>query len=201
MGIAPTAQPLRLHYCWASAAACSPSVECAVSARARGPIVATKPADRRLTGFGPNECLVDEIYDQFLKDRSSVDPAWWEFFEGYTPADHSPVAAAHAEAQAVAAPAPAPESAKPAAAPPSQAPAPAPAPASTMPVEPLAAAEVTILRGAAARVVTNMEASLAVPTATSVRALPAKLLIDNRVVINNHLARARGGKVSFTHLI
>ena len=39
------------------------------------------------------------------------------------------------------------------------------------------------------------------PTATSVRAVPAKLLIDNRVVINNHLARSRGGKVSFTHLI
>jgi 2-oxoglutarate dehydrogenase E1 component len=40
-----------------------------------------------------------------------------------------------------------------------------------------------------------------VPTATSVRAVPAKLLIDNRIVINNHLARARGGKVSFTHVI
>ena len=40
-----------------------------------------------------------------------------------------------------------------------------------------------------------------VPTATSVRAVPAKLLIDNRIVINNHLARGRGGKVSFTHLI
>ena len=57
------------------------------------------------------------------------------------------------------------------------------------------------LRGAQARVVTNMEASLEVPTATSVRTIPAKLLTDNRVVINNHLARTRGGKVSFTHLI
>ena len=57
------------------------------------------------------------------------------------------------------------------------------------------------LRGAAARVVTNMEASLEVPTATSVRAVPAKLLIDNRIVINNHLSRSRGGKVSFTHII
>lgn len=41
------------------------------------------------------------------------------------------------------------------------------------------------------RVVANMEASLGVPTATSVRGVPAKLLIDNRIVINNHLARAR----------
>ncbi|GGK17525.1 2-oxoglutarate decarboxylase [Pilimelia terevasa] len=46
-----------------------------------------------------------------------------------------------------------------------------------------------------------MDASLAIPTATSVRAVPAKLMVDNRVVINNHLARGRGGKVSFTHLI
>nr|WP_211658200.1 multifunctional oxoglutarate decarboxylase/oxoglutarate dehydrogenase thiamine pyrophosphate-binding subunit/dihydrolipoyllysine-residue succinyltransferase subunit [Phytoactinopolyspora halophila] len=57
------------------------------------------------------------------------------------------------------------------------------------------------LRGAPARTATNMEASLDVPTATSVRAVPAKLLVDNRIVINNHLARSRGGKVSFTHVI
>jgi len=57
------------------------------------------------------------------------------------------------------------------------------------------------LRGPAARVAQNMEASLEVPTATSVRTIPAKLIMDNRVVINNHLARTRGGKVSFTHLI
>ena len=57
------------------------------------------------------------------------------------------------------------------------------------------------MKGPAARVVTNMQASLAVPTATSVRAVPAKLLIDNRTVINNALQRGRGGKVSFTHLI
>ena len=58
-----------------------------------------------------------------------------------------------------------------------------------------------MLRGAPARTVQNMDASLTVPTATSVRSVPVKLLWDNRTVINNHLARARGGKVSFTHLI
>ncbi len=46
-----------------------------------------------------------------------------------------------------------------------------------------------------------MDQSLSIPTATSVRTMPAKLMIDNRIVINNHLRRARGGKVSFTHLI
>src|SRR6185312_5905869 len=59
----------------------------------------------------------------------------------------------------------------------------------------------TVLKGAPARTVANMDASLSVPTATSVRSVPVKLLWDNRIVINNHLARARGGKVSFTHII
>ncbi len=58
-----------------------------------------------------------------------------------------------------------------------------------------------MLRGAPARTAANMDASLTVPTATSVRSVPVKLLWDNRTVINNHLARARGGKISFTHLI
>jgi len=67
--------------------------------------------------------------------------------------------------------------------------------------EAASAVERVKMRGASARTVANMDASLSVPTATSVRSVPVKLLIDNRIVINNHLARARGGKVSFTHLI
>ncbi|HYH25212.1 MAG TPA: multifunctional oxoglutarate decarboxylase/oxoglutarate dehydrogenase thiamine pyrophosphate-binding subunit/dihydrolipoyllysine-residue succinyltransferase subunit, partial [Blastococcus sp.] len=78
--------------------------------------------------------------------------------------------------------------------------APEPAPKPTAPSAP-AGAKQSPLRGAAAAVVKNMNASLTVPTATSVRAVPAKLLADNRIVINNHLARSRGGKISFTHLI
>ena len=47
-----------------------------------------------------------------------------------------------------------------------------------------------------------MEASREIPTATSVRTVPAKLLEVNRLIINNQLKRlTEGGKVSFTHLI
>jgi 2-oxoglutarate decarboxylase len=60
---------------------------------------------------------------------------------------------------------------------------------------------VTPLRGMSKTLATNMDASLTVPTATSVRTIPAKLLIDNRIVINSNLKRARGGKISFTHVI
>ena len=80
----------------------------------------------------------------------------------------------------------------------------APVPKEPEPAAPAEASDeptLTTLRGAPARTVQNMDVSLSVPTATSVRSVPVKLLIDNRTVINNHLARARGGKVSFTHLI
>lgn len=207
--------------------------------------------------FGANEWLVEDLYQQYLRDRTSVDPAWWDFFAGYAangaggngnggsaaapaqpsapaaqqpapaseasraPAEQAPKAVAPPQPAAAqrTAPAKAPASAtdapatpgapgpsRPAERPearsssaqPAQPSRPAPAPAAKEPSE---APTQVRLRGPAARVVTNMEASLAVPTATSVRTVPAKLLIDNRIVINNHLKRARGGKVSFTHLI
>ncbi len=57
------------------------------------------------------------------------------------------------------------------------------------------------LRGAPMRTARNMDASLSMPTATSVRDIPMKLAIDQRQMVNSHLARTTGGKVSFTHLI
>jgi len=166
----------------------------------------------RLASFGPNEWLVDEIYQQFLVDRSSVDPAWWDFFTDYIPTDHAGseiVAAAEAarEAGRVHSAAFEAELDRAAADPGSPPPPPTrvtPSAPTLVPQKTIAlapAVEPAALKGAAARVVSNMEASLTVPTATSVRAVPVKLLIDNRIVINNHLVRARGGKVSFTHVI
>ena len=196
--------------------------------------------------FGPNEWLVDELYQRYLADPGSVDMAWWNFFADYSPPVGSVAARAareHSQPDQAAAPdqaapdqaapgqganggpasAPA-QAARPGPAAPAQAapggqasapaqpaaPAPAPpkpgaapAPATPPAAGPPAAAGVPAsrLRGAAARTAVNMVSSLSVPTATSVRTVPAKLLIDNRIVINNHLARGRGGKVSFTHLI
>lgn len=86
---------------------------------------------------------------------------------------------------------------------PREAPIPADAPR-TAPVAEVTTLEedrVTPLKGMARTLSKNMDQSLTVPTATSVRTIPAKLMIDNRIVINNHLRRSSGGKVSFTHLI
>ncbi|ORB67596.1 alpha-ketoglutarate decarboxylase [Mycolicibacterium tusciae] len=171
--------------------------------------------------FGQNEWLVEEMYRKFREDPSSVDPSWHEFLVDYSPepTTDSQTSNGQRTAAPVAPPEPAPApppkpaeskaeskseaEAKPkekSAAPKTEAksePAPKPKPAPA----PAEGSDSQVLRGAAAAVVKNMSASLEVPTATSVRAIPAKLMIDNRIVINNHLKRTRGGKVSFTHLI
>lgn len=210
-----------------------------------------------MDSFGPNEWIVEEMYEKYLEDPSSVDGSWHEFFADYrkaappasgeakaagtTAAGTTPakppaaVPTAPAKPPAPAQPAAAPSAAtQPAATPPATpaavpvAPAKAAPPARPAPVAnsvPVANAapvakptpaeppqprpatidpgadETVTMRGAAARIVTNMDESLTVPTATSVRAVPAKIIADNRIVINNHLARSSGGKTSFTHII
>ncbi|HYD10261.1 MAG TPA: 2-oxo acid dehydrogenase subunit E2, partial [Acidimicrobiales bacterium] len=134
------------------------------------------------TAFGPNAWLVDEMHERYLADPQSVGESWREFFADYKN-DLKP----NAPTTPAASPPPAP--AKPAPPPP---PSPQVVPHST---------DAEPLRGAAARIVSNMEASLAVPTATSFREVPAKLLEVNRRIINGYLGRTRGGKVSFTHII
>ncbi|MDD7940073.1 multifunctional oxoglutarate decarboxylase/oxoglutarate dehydrogenase thiamine pyrophosphate-binding subunit/dihydrolipoyllysine-residue succinyltransferase subunit [Actinomycetospora lutea] len=223
--------------------------------------------------FGPNEWLVDEMYQRYLADPDSVDAAWHDFFADYSPDTAPDEAGAHASAGNASNGTLSAESAEPRGssngevetetepaqqapqqAPPQQAQQQAPpqqaqqqaqqqaprqqaspqAPSEKAPVtsaptqsspsgtdstsKPAAgttspaksaqpgagngAVETTKpLRGAANAIAKNMTASLQLPTATSVRAVPAKLLADNRIVINNHLRRTRGGKVSFTHLL
>jgi len=169
--------------------------------------------------LGPNAWLVDEMYEQYLADPGSVSESWRDFFADYRrDADHM----APATPGGVAAPAPAGNGAVNATngattagarnlAPTPAAPAAAPATKDTK-AKALADTRVVAkvepkpdegepLRGVAARIVQNMEASLGVPTATSFRDVPAKLLEVNRRVVNGYLGRTRGGKVSFTHII
>ena len=152
--------------------------------------------------FGPNAWLVDDMYERFLADPTSVSDSWREFFADYRPA---PVPAPQAQVPTAVQPAP-PAPAGPTAmapqatAPSVPTPAPAPAPATT-PVTEIPEEQAVVLRGAASRIAANMEASLGVPTATSVRTLPARLLEVNRLILNNQLARTTGAKVSFTHII
>ena len=186
------------------------------------------PANHFGGSFGPNEWLVDEMYERYLQDPTSVDKAWWDFFADYTPPTQSANVSAPTpqagvppipKSSASTTPPVVPTAIQVVAPTPLAPAAPRPTPVVQAPqvsttitpadpvVKPIptlvtpGAATMEPIRGVSARVVQSMEASLNVPTATSVRAIPAKLMIDNRTVINNHLARARGGKVSFTHLI
>ena len=78
----------------------------------------------------------------------------------------------------------------------------APAPAAKDTAVPSAAkVDATPIRGAALKIVENMEASIGVPTATSQRRVPVKLLDENRLLINQYLQENDRGKASYTHLI
>src|SRR4051812_30715516 len=154
---------------------------------------ATNSQENPLAGFGPNEWIVEDMYQRYLADPSTVDPAWHDFFADYKPA---------AEEVRLAEPKPAePAAAEPEAVPPKRDQR-VEATGVALTEEPVStessgrrgkgdasdgrpsrasganASNTVPLRGVAARIVANMEASLEVPTATSVRAVPAKLLAD-----------------------
>jgi multifunctional 2-oxoglutarate metabolism enzyme len=134
-----------------------------------------------------NAWLVEEMFEQFRDDPTALPKGWRDFFEDYRPDDPVTPGAGNGTTGA-------------------------PTPGSSTKDEPTAVRRAAAtasedgpqpqrLRGVGARIVENMEVSLGVPTATSVRDVPAKLLEVNRRIINNYLRRTRGGKVSFTHLI
>ena len=146
-------------------------------------------APRNFEDLGPNEWLVDEMYEQYRADPASVSESWQEFFADYR------TNGGRADRQR---PLPPPHRLPPRRSRRARARGRAAAEAAAVPV---ADPDGVAIKGAAARIVTNMEASLGVPTATSFREVPAKLLEVNRRVINGYLGRTQGGKISFTHLI
>ena len=44
---------------------------------------ANTPANHFGGTFGPNEWLVQEMYERYQQDPSSVDKAWWDFFADF----------------------------------------------------------------------------------------------------------------------
>ncbi|MEO6694069.1 MAG: multifunctional oxoglutarate decarboxylase/oxoglutarate dehydrogenase thiamine pyrophosphate-binding subunit/dihydrolipoyllysine-residue succinyltransferase subunit [Ignavibacteria bacterium] len=61
--------------------------------------------------------------------------------------------------------------------------------------------EAQIIRGVGAKVIENMNASLTIPTATTFRTIPVKVLEENRRIINEYLKKKNAGKISYTHII
>jgi multifunctional 2-oxoglutarate metabolism enzyme len=143
--------------------------------------------------FGANASYVEGLLSRFKSDPNTVDESWRTFFGEML---NGGAAEVSSQQSAVSSPAKTEvtngattqsakvETAK-------------PAPTVTIG----AGTEVKALTGASKKIVENMETSLSVPTATTFRNVPVKVLEENRRIINEHLQASGRGKVSFTHII
>ncbi|HEX9002073.1 MAG TPA: hypothetical protein VGB07_19350, partial [Blastocatellia bacterium] len=125
--------------------------------------------------FGANATYVEDLMRQFQHNPHSVGDEWSAYFTNLLGAN----GAVKSEVQSVAA-APAAKTVSNGA---------AKSEGQPLPAAPVAelAGERLQLRGAALKIVENMETSLSVPTATSLRQIQIKLLDENRRWINRHL--------------
>jgi 2-oxoglutarate dehydrogenase E1 component len=140
--------------------------------------------------FGVNAGYVEQVYAEFMAQPDAVSDEWRRFFEAHLPAALLPQRPAE------------PQPARPAEqAPPATAGAAPPAGGEPAGEAESAAAGLEAMRGIAAKIAENMAESLTVPTATSSRDLPVKVLEENRRIINEYLVGEYRGKASFTHLI
>lgn len=133
-----------------------------------------------LLGF--NTGYVEELYKRFQDDPSSVSESWRDFFADYNMED-----ATGSSGTDIPKSPPKIEIKK----------GPTPPSGNGLPVD----ADVSLIRGPGAAIVENMEASLHIPTATSVRTLSVKLLTENRTLLNQYQRGVGGLKVSFTHIL
>ena len=139
--------------------------------------------------FGANANYVEGLFSRFQADPNSVDESWRTFFGDLLSGNGQ--ANVQAEIQPTASVAQSAGAAQPAAT----------AKPVTVAAQVPPGSEAKPLVGASKKIVENMEQSLTVPTATSLRSIPVKVLEENRRIINDHLAARGRGKVSFTHLI
>jgi len=140
--------------------------------------------------FGANASYVEGLYNRYKSDPQLVDDSWQEYFSDLLGRKNGKSTSAETQS------------------PPSTPPSPSASPTAVAAqkkqqseTKVRAGVEAKTLTGVAKVIVENMDESLTVPTATSVRRIPVKLLEENRKVINESLRTRALGKVSFTHLI
>lgn len=125
--------------------------------------------------FGHNANYVLTLLSQFQADPNSITGEWQTYFRSLSPSTNGTNGANGHTSQPVA--------------------------TTSSPVEVKVEGEPVPMRGAVRKLVDNMETSLSVPTATSQRQIPLKVLEENRRLINEHLTAQHMGKISFTHVI
>jgi 2-oxoglutarate dehydrogenase E1 component len=141
--------------------------------------------------FGGNYVFALDVLDHYRHDRRSVETSWRDYFDralgvAPEPAPGNGRAAAQGTTTAIDRP--------PAARPPER------TKAVVLPAI-LPGDIAQPIRGGALRIVENMEASLTVPTASSVRTIPVRTLEENRRILNKHRDSIGRTKISFTHLV
>jgi len=161
--------------------------------------------------FGPNAALVEELLKQYQDNPDSVPVYWKNYFdeninelvEGMAadpapsePAPEKKEAKEEAPQKEVKAEKEAPS--KPAAK--------KAEPAAQKKAKPAVSDDkkgpkVEPLRGASAKIAENMDVSLEIPTATSLRVMPVKMLVEDRNIINKQLVERGDPKATFTHFI
>ncbi|MCU0330712.1 MAG: multifunctional oxoglutarate decarboxylase/oxoglutarate dehydrogenase thiamine pyrophosphate-binding subunit/dihydrolipoyllysine-residue succinyltransferase subunit [Candidatus Kapabacteria bacterium] len=150
-----------------------------------------------------NSAFVDELYFEYLRDPDSVAPEWRAYFQSTIPDLPAPSAAPLelpkpvSNGNGIAEVRPPVASASPAPAAPAASATPAHSRAPVL----LPGDQLVPLSSIGGKIAENMMNSLSVPTATSVRAIPVKALEENRRLLNLALARRRGPKLSFTHIL
>jgi len=134
-----------------------------------------------------NAAFVQVMYEQYLRDPSSVGEEWRSLFDNGAFADLPVIATTREEVLRETG------SEK-------RETEPVGAPTAASPVSHVPSPGLTPITGPAARLVQNMTDSLTVPTATSFREITVDVLDARRRELNAQLAAA-GKKISFTHLI
>jgi 2-oxoglutarate decarboxylase len=146
--------------------------------------------------FGGNASYVESLLESYTINPGLVDESWQSYFKGIVGGEGLPVVTppesnSNGKSAMVTSLAGKPLTAKPLTA----------KPLTAKPLTGETVANSSVLAGAAKKIVENMELSLTVPTATSIRTIPVKLLEENRRLINQYQAEQSKAKVSFTHLI
>lgn len=127
--------------------------------------------------FGLNESYVEILRSQWIENPLSVGKEWRDYFEG------SPKAVGEEKRAAPLTPPKEKREEKPAAG------------------GSLGEEKTVPLVGIARKIAENMSDSLSVPTATSVRTVPMKVLEENRLIINEYLSDEAEPRCSYTHII
>ncbi|HLT23857.1 MAG TPA: 2-oxo acid dehydrogenase subunit E2, partial [Ignavibacteria bacterium] len=154
----------------------------------------TEEQREKISEFGVNTWFVLDLFRDYKNDPSSVSDEWKDYFKDFDSSELSfDLGNGNGNGHT-----------KTISRPQSQQQSDNGAKVSAKPVnmpKPLEGEEPVLIKGAGARIIDNMEDSLSIPTATTFREMPVKLLEENRIVINNFLKQKGLGKISFTHII